>query len=255
MLKRLYPPLRPQSVSEVLDTAFHIYAASLLKVLPFGILQILAGQLTNIYSLATGRPLRSHPHDAPTGIVYAVSLIAVCTIWVAMILRQSAIAQAEPDSLGAPLARALRALPAIVPLVILMAAAIAVGVLLLVLPAVYLLIALSMAMPLLVLEHKGPIDAMKLSVHLIRGHWWRTAGIFAITLLMMLVMYFLASVLVVAAVQFIRAADVALTTAAATVLIVALGAFSAPYGSATALAVLGDLQVRDAAAAAGRAEN
>jgi hypothetical protein len=254
MAKRLYPPLRPQSVSEVLDAAFHIYSASLLKVLPFGILMILAGQLMNIYSLATGRPLRSHPHDAPSGLVYGVSLIAVTTIWAAMMLHQRAIVQAEPTSLRAELARALRALPGIVPLVILMAVALIVGIALLVVPGVYLFVALSMAMPALVLEHKGPIAAMKFSLHLIRGLWWRTLGIFLITAVIVIVFYFLAAILVVVAVQFIRGADVALTTAAATVLIIALGAFSAPYGTATVLAVFGDLRVRDAAAADGHSE-
>jgi len=251
---RLYPPVRPQSVSEVLDTAFHIYTASLLRVLPFGILMILAGQLVNIYSLATGRPLRSHPHDAPTGLVYAIGIIAVTTIWAAMILRQRAIVQAESTSMRAELARAVRALPGIVPLAILMAVAFIIGIALLIAPGVYLFVALSMAMPALVLEHKGPIEAMKFSLHLIRGRWWRTLGIFLVTAVVVIVFYFLAAILVVVAVQFIRGADVALTTAAATVLIIALGAFSAPYGTATALAVFGDLRVRDAAAADGAAE-
>jgi uncharacterized membrane protein len=255
MSKRLYPPVHPQSVGEVLDTAFHIFAASLLKTLPYGILLILAGQLANIYNLATGRPLRSHPPDAPSVLASVVSFIAVATIWAAMILRQRAIAQAEPSSMRGELARALRILPQILAQFILTFAALAVGFVLLVLPGVYLLVALSMALPALVLEHRGPIEAMKFSVHLMRGHWWRTFGIFTITLVIMIVFYFLAAVLVVVAVQFIRGADVALTTAAATVLIIALGAFSAPYGTATALAVFGDLQVRDAAAADGHAEN
>jgi len=56
-------------------------------------------------------------------------------------------------------------------------------------------------------------------------------------------------------VQLMHGADVAITTAAARVLIIALGAVSFPYITATALAVLGDLKVRDAAAADGRAEN
>src|ERR1700685_303012 len=125
MSLRLYPPLRPQSVSEVLDTAFHIFAASLLKNLPSGILLILAGQLVNIYSLATGRPLSALPHDASSGLVYAVSLVAVCTIWIAIILRQCAIAQGETHSMRAELTRALRIVPQIVVLAVLSIAAFA----------------------------------------------------------------------------------------------------------------------------------
>src|ERR1700687_5158900 len=134
MSKRLYSPLRPQSISEVLDTAFQIFAASLPKTLPYGIWIILAGQLGNIYNLAAGRPLGPLvPHDAPSGIVYGVSLIAVFTLWAAMILRQRAMVQGELNSMRVELSRALRTIPALLPLAILMTVAVAVGIVLLVL--------------------------------------------------------------------------------------------------------------------------
>jgi hypothetical protein len=255
MSLRLYPPLRPQSVSEVLDTAFHIFAASLLKNLPYGILLILAGQLVNIYSLATGRPMGTLPHDASSGLVYGVSLIAVCTIWVAIILRQCAIAQAEPSSMRAELARALRTVPQVVALVILTIAAFAVGLVLLVLPGVYILVALSVAMPALVLQRRGPIDAMKFSVHLMRGSWWRTLAVFVVTITILFVFYILAIILAAVAVQFARGADIALVTAAATVLIIALSAFTTPFFAAALLAVFGDLQARQAAIAPAGSES
>jgi hypothetical protein len=254
MSNRLYPPLRPQSVSEVLDTAYHIFAASLIRTLPYGILLILAGQLMNIYNLAAGRPLGSHP-DAPAVLLSVVGFIAVTVLLCALILRQRAIAQGERESMRAELARVLRMLPQLVGVVILVGAAVVLGFVLLLVPGFYLLVALSLAMPALVLEGRGPIDALKLSRHLMRGHWWRTAGIYTITLIVTFVFYFIAAILVVVAVQLIHGADVALTTAAARVLMIALGAFSFPYTTATQLAVLGDLQVRAAAAADGRAEN
>jgi hypothetical protein len=249
MSLRLYPPLRPQSVSEVLDTAFHIFAASLLKNLPYGILLILAGQLVNIYSLATGRPMSALPHDAASGLVYGVSLVAVCTIWVAIILRQCAIAQGETHSMRAELTRALRVVPQIVVLAILSIAAFAVGLVVLVLPGIYLLVALSVALPALVLQRRNPIDAMKFSVHLMRGSWWRTLAVFVVTLTILFVFYILAIILAAVAVQFARGADIALVTAAATVLIIALGAFTTPFFAAALLAVFGDLLARQAAIA------
>jgi Uncharacterised protein family (UPF0259) len=256
MLKRLYPPLRPQSVSEVLDTGYHIFAASVFKTLPYGILLILAGQLVNIYNLATGRPLRSHP-DAVSLLLSLVGFIAVGAIWGALMLHQRAIAQGQPGSMRAELARVLRMLPQLMGLVIVVTVAVVLGLILLVVPGFYFLVALSLATPLLVFEGGGPIDALKLSRHLMRGHWWRTAGIYTITLVVTIVFYFLGAILVVVAVQLIHGADVALTTAAARVLIIAVGAFSVPYTTATQLAVLGDLQVRAAAAAVadGGAEN
>jgi hypothetical protein len=253
MLTRLYPPLRPQSVSEVLDSAFHIFAATLVKTLPYGILLILSGQLVNIYNLATGRPLRSPWHDATSALLSLVSFIAVAPILGATILRQRAIVQGQPSFMRVEFARALRLLPQILAVLLLAGLAILLGLVLLILPGLYLWVALSVAMPAMLLEPKGPIDAIKYSLHLIRGHWWRTAVIYAVTLVLMIVFYFLAAILVVVAVQFIRGADVALMTAAARVLINLLAAVSFPYGVATSLAVFGDLHTRDAAAADVRA--
>jgi hypothetical protein len=253
MSKRLYPPLRPQSVSEVLDSAFHIFAATLFKTLPYGILLILSGQLVNIYNLATGRALQSAWHDATSALLSVVSLIAVAPILGAMILRQRAVAQGQPSFMGVEFTQALRRLPQILAVLLLAAVAILLGMVLLILPGLYLGVALSLALPALLLEQMGPIDALKFSLHLIRGHWWRTAVIYTITLVLMIVFYFLAAILVVVAVQFIRGADVALMSAAARVLIIVLAAVSFPYGLATSLAVFGDLRARAAAGADGRA--
>jgi hypothetical protein len=255
MLKRLYPPRRPQSVGEVLDTAFNILAASLFKTLPYGILLVLASQLVNIYNLATGYPLQYRLHDAQSVLVFLVGYLIQAPTGAAMILRQRAIALAEPYSMRAELRHGLLVVPQIAAVGLLFGLAFAVGLILLVLPGFYLLVALSLATPVLVLDGKGPIDALKLSLHLIRGNWWRTAGIYTITLVIAIVIYLIAAILLVVALQLIHGADVAITTAAARVLIIALGAVSFPYLTATALAVLGDLKVRDAAAADGRAEN
>src|SRR5258707_959267 len=51
----LYPPPRPQSVGEILDSAFRIFRATLLKCLPYATVAVIASQLPNIYYLATGR--------------------------------------------------------------------------------------------------------------------------------------------------------------------------------------------------------
>src|SRR5438132_573719 len=51
MAKTLYPPPRPQSVGEILDSAFRIFRATLVQCLPYAIAAVIAGQLPNIYYL------------------------------------------------------------------------------------------------------------------------------------------------------------------------------------------------------------
>jgi hypothetical protein len=247
----LYPPARPQSIGEVLDTTFKLLGVSLVKTLPYGVLMTIAGQLGNIDNLLTGRNARIFvPRDPATWALWIVSMIGSLLLWAALILRQRAIAQDAPVSMRAELASALQMLPSLAGLFILVTVAVLCGVLLLIVPGVYLAIALSMATPALVLAGKDPIDAMKYSLELIRGHWWRTLGIFLMTGVILCAFYILAIVVTVIVVRFARGADVALVTAATTVLVIALGAFANPCVTAMILAVFGDLEARRAASAA-----
>jgi hypothetical protein len=250
MSERLYPPARPQLISEVLDTAFKIFSVSLLKTLPYGMLITLAGQVVNIYNLVTGRLVRRvFPQDATGWVLYAVGVVLTLTLWAALVLRQRAIAAGAPVAMPAELALALRRVPALVALTLLNMLVVGVGVVLLVIPGLYLLVALWMALPLLILEGSGPIAAMQSSLRLVRGNWWRAFAM----LLVMIAIYFVFIVLgifiVAMAVQLERGADIAVVTATSTVFAISLGAFIGPLFAAVMLAVLGDLQVRRAATA------
>jgi hypothetical protein len=251
----LYPPGRPQSIGEVLDTTFKLLGISLVKTLPYGILMTIVGQLGNIDNLLTGRNARIFvPRDPATWLLWTVSMLGSLLLWAALILRQRAIAQDAPVSMRAELAAAVHMLPSLAGLFILVTAAVLCGALLLIVPGVYLAVAFSMATPALVLAGKGPIDAMNYSLSLIRGHWWRTLGIFLVTAVILCAFYILAIVVTVIVVRFAHGADVALVTAATTVLIIALGAFANPCVTAMILAVFGDLEVRRAAGAASSQE-
>jgi uncharacterized membrane protein len=248
---QLYPPQRAQSIPEVLDTAFKLFSTSLLKVLPYGMLGTLAGQLGNIYNLATGRPLqRFLPRDPASWVVLAMSLVLSMALWAAMLLRQRAISQAAPVSMPAELNSVARRLPALVGLLILQLIAIGVGFVLLIIPGVYIGVALSMAVPALVLEDLGLIAAMKLSLRLMKGNWWRTFAIFLVTFVIVCVFYVLGGIFAAIVAQFERGADIAVVTATSTVVVISLGAVSSPFFAAMTLAIFGDLKVRGAPVAA-----
>jgi hypothetical protein len=117
----------------------------------------------------------------------------------------------------------------------------------LVIPGLYLLIALWLAAPLLILEGKGPIAAMLSSAELVRGNWWRTLAMFLVMIAIYLVFIVLGIIVVALIVELERGADVAVVTATSTVFAISLGAFIGPFFAAVMLAVLGDLQVRHAA--------
>src|SRR6266481_4680433 len=102
----LYPPPRPQSVGEILDSAFRIFRATLLQCLPY------------IYYLATGRGavarIPALIHDPVWWTLYVLGYLIAVVLWSAVLLRQYAIATGGPVATGAELATGLRRLPGMV---------------------------------------------------------------------------------------------------------------------------------------------
>jgi hypothetical protein len=247
MSTQLYPPARAQSIPEVLDTAFKLFSISLLKVLPYGMLGTLAGQLGNIYNLAIGRPLqRFLPRDPVSWLVFGASVTLSTALWAAVLLRQRAISQGAPVSVPAELAIVVRRLPALIGLILLQILAVAAGFIVLVIPGVYIGVALSMAVPALVLDILSPTEAMKLSLRLMKGSWWQTFAIFLVSLAIVVVFYVLGGIFAAIVAQFEQGADVAVVTATSTVVVISLGAVSTPFFAAVSLAIFGNLKARAA---------
>src|SRR5438105_15222602 len=110
----LYPPPRPQSVGEILDSAFRIFSATLLKCLPYSFLGVIVGHLTTFHDLATGHPvvpttLRARQtHDPLWWILLIVATFAVTTLTNAVLLRQYALATCHPAATATGLSTGAR---------------------------------------------------------------------------------------------------------------------------------------------------
>jgi hypothetical protein len=241
----LYSPLRPQSIGEVLDSAFRIFKLSGLKCLPYGVATMLAGQIPNIYELALRRPLKQFGGGDPAWwVLFVVGVVLSMLLWCAQILRQRALIQNQPVAAAAELGLAWRRLPAILACAVLVPAALCVGFALLVLPGLYLLLAFTLCAPPIVFSGMGPIAAMRYGVRLIYGNWWRAFTIYAVGFSAILVFYVLSFMLVAVLLPFAGSGDVAAVTAFSAVLVVILGAIAMPFLSALTLAVYTDLQRR-----------
>jgi ABC-type long-subunit fatty acid transport system fused permease/ATPase subunit len=262
-----YPPQRPLSVGEVLDLSFRIYRATVVKCLLFSAGGVIAGQLANIYMLASGRAqvkgsagwevVATQLRDPPLLALTLIGAVLTLVFYAAVLLRQRQMI--SEGAAGGEFAAALRRLPALLGLVILIwAACVACFVpafvtggglrILLVLAGIialsYGFVAISCAMPVLFIEDAGPLASLSRSWRLTTGSFWRLSVIYTVALIVLLVLY-----VVIAAVAGFLAAilghgDVAMVTAFAEVVGVALGALATPFYGALALAVLGDLKVR-----------
>jgi hypothetical protein len=238
----LYPPQRPQAIGEVLDSAFAIFKVTLLKCLPFGLLAMVTSQLKSIYDLATGRALGSR--DVGSWLFFALGVLASIVLWSAVILRQKAVLELRETSGAAELARAARALPSMAISLALGLLGCAVGLVLLVLPGLYLMLAFPFVWQVILFEQRRPVEAFAASRRLIYGNAWRVLTIFCVGLSMLLVFDIIVYMLVAVLLQFAGAGDVTLVTSAAPVVVIALGAITSPFLCALGLAAYGDLQVR-----------
>ena len=257
----LYPPSRPQSVGEILDAAFRIFRATVLKSLPFAALALIAGQLPNIYYLATGgvAAMVAASYQPLWWVLYCVGYVIGVLLWSMILLRQHSIATGHSGTGESDTAAVLSRAPAIVltwilalvacgiwfaPLGLLHGLGIVGAALLLAIPATWVFVRLSSAWVALLLTGKGPTESLTHSWQLTAGSFWRLSLIYTVAIILLFVLYVLSGVVaVVLALPFARG-DIAVLTAVSTVVVVILGAIGTPFYIALALAVFGDLTVR-----------
>jgi hypothetical protein len=273
MADPLYPPTRPLSVGETLDSAFRIFGATLLRCLPYAVTGKIVGQLPNIYYLLTGRvrTLGLAFWDPLWWLLALVGMAVAVFMWCAMLLRQYGIATRHATTLEGELRTSAQRAPGVLLIGILifvtfMVCALPIGfiagivrafagvsvgvgagvavVLLWLIPASWLLLRWSCAGTVYVLGDQGPLDSMRRSWHLTAGSYWRLTLIYSVALVLVLVLYGVSTGITTLVTLLLAGGDVALSTAVATAAAVLVSAIALPFYSALALVVLGDLSVR-----------
>jgi hypothetical protein len=260
MSSAFYPPVRPLSVGEVLDLVFQIFKATLVKGLPYGICAVIAQQLPNIYALGSGATVRqSLAAGQPVRMaLFGVGVSLALMAWSALLLRQRAIIEQRPTSIGAELSEALRRLPSFLAATLLFLLVVGGGpAVLLVVPrhyrtearipieilSLYLAILLSCAWPAVLFAGQGPLGALRQSVRLVWGNWWRVALIYGVGGAIVIVVAVLLGALIAAIVSSLGA-GIPVMTSVFTEVANALGAVTAPFAGAMLLATFADLRVR-----------
>jgi hypothetical protein len=273
----LYPPSRPQSAGEALDSAFRIFGATLAKCLPYAVGAVIIGQLPNLYGLVVHHSLLQGPLQIQAvrdPLWWILALIAMCgamALTNALILRQYGLASGHGFATRIELATGARRVPGLlligllvmltivaflVPVFIVIGAArvatspvtvVAYATLtglVLLIPASWVLVRWSCAGTVYLLTDRGALESMGHSWRLTAGSFWRLSLIYTVAILLLLVLYVL-SIAITGALSFVFGhGDIAVVTAAAAVAIILLRAVVSPFYCALALAILGELSVR-----------
>jgi hypothetical protein len=176
------------SVSDMLATAAQLFRASLLKCLPLGMLAVLCAQLPNIYWIATGHTISfSAEYDANFELLTFLGTAIELWLIGAMMLRQRAVVLGAPVRAGSELRAALRRLPVILVSTLLATLCVAAGLVVLIVPGIFLLVCFLVLMPVVLFDGLGPYAALLRSVHLIRRLWWKALAAFVIASLVFFV--------------------------------------------------------------------
>jgi hypothetical protein len=267
----LYPPSGPQTIGQVLDSGFRLFQASLLRCMLPGALAMIAGQTAAIYNLLTGRSL-TRSAAVPSVeyfILYFVGMVLMLFLYGLLFIRQHGIASARPLSLREEVSQVLRRLPAYVGVTVIsvifvlmlgiiiglvwgfsaaggggLMAVIVVGALL---TPVLLYVATPVVSttPAVLLDGKGPIEAIRYAFRLVQGAWWRSTAIYTVAVVVLIVFYFVAMVFVALMIPLLGGArDLAAIAAATAVAWVVLGGVGMPFFSAVVLCTYGELKVR-----------
>ena len=268
----LYPPARPQTVREVLDTGILIFKATLGATLAWGMLMALAAELPNLRNIALGVPLQ-HPEEAdPQWWAWGVAgWILSLLLWSVLLLRQKAVAAGERGSTLAELKVAAVQLSRLIAVAALWMVALALAlvpygiglqmaglagirtasdalmaVMLspLTLPAVWLSVALMLAPVLVVVQKLGPIAALQESLRLTQGHWWRASVVSGVAFGVLLLLLLLIAMVAGVGVGMAGVRDVRVAMLVAVPVGIIWSALSCVAMSAVLLALLGDLRVR-----------
>lgn len=188
--ENLLPSSRPASVGEVLDAGFRLFRQSLPRCLPFSLFAVLCGQLPSVYLLRSDQPLAlDAPKDALWWVLMGIAALGTLWSWVAIMLRQ----QQETMTVAKAMLTAAQLLPRAFALLILAMLIVGVGSLLLIVPGIYLLVALWPALPILVFEGADVRRALDASLQLVRGEWRHLAVILLVAAISVLALFVIGS--------------------------------------------------------------
>ena len=251
------PQLRPLGVGEILDAGFRLVRRR------FGTLVVctlvVATPLTvisTLLQLSTAPESFDFSSDGTTttdaeGSAIAASLIANVIQYVMIVLIFAACFRAVSAAYLGQEVRAreslrfavTRMVPLLVALLLVTLALIPAFMLLLV-PGIWLGVRLSMTFPAIVFERLGPLAGMARSFRLVKGHWWRTFGVFLVAVLLMFVLSFALGAVLGILAGVVAPGNEALAAVVMAVVTILVSAALYPVWAAITAVLYYDLRVR-----------
>jgi hypothetical protein len=205
-------PSAPRSIGGVLDDAIRLYRKSLSSCLP---LTLVAAVILAIPGLILGRRMLNVAAGGPQAMLalmkspsYSLSYLAIMLIYTvfycALISNINTIAHGGQASISNALIIGLKRLFPTFMVSVFFLLMIVIGIILLIIPGIYLWGIFQLAFTVLIVENTGIFESFGISRRLIKGHWWRSATILTVALIIMIVFALIAGIIGGALVGMLR---------------------------------------------------
>jgi len=182
---------QPQTIGQVLDHSFKLYAAAFKKVLPLSFMGALLMAIPGFLA----------PHDASGDLAAMGDAMGQSLLWVALFLpvyfilasgliyQMQGVAESRDVGLQEALMRGAKTLLPIIIGIILYVLILMVGFVLLIIPGIILSVSLYFWYTGVVLDNESPLQALKHSHRLVWGNWRRTLTVLSVFWIILLVVY------------------------------------------------------------------
>jgi hypothetical protein len=255
--------MRPRRVGEILDAAIKIYlrnARTLMGLTAVVVIpmRILAG-IVLLSTLPAGSDVpggtfnlnsSSQPTTDRAAVLGANGALLVIELIVALLVVAActkAVSDAyldQPVDAAGSLRFALRRLPALFVLYILIYVGLIVAFILFIVPGIWLYAAWSVAVPAMLIERRGPFRSLGRSRRLVKGRWWATAAVLIVAALMVTLIAGAIEALLIAVASLPSQPSLLLAVTASTLSGIIATIITEPFRAATTTLLYYDLRVR-----------
>lgn len=258
----LLPLPRPLMTGEVLDAAFRLFRAGILRCLPYSGLAVLVLELPTLYSTFLASPGRGALSAIPHSKLIGVSLILLLSVALlgVITLRLNAVAQGRRPRFRSELATTVKRLPNAVLLTVLMLLYPALCLLLwplmanslpmealvfAVVPVLWPAAFFVIALPAFWCDGLGPFAAIAQSVRLSVRRSWRMVGAILTTGVMLMAFNLLPMIFAAMITPLFGRVDLFMVATVASIFYLVVGAFGVPFVLAVLIVAYHDLKIRE----------
>jgi hypothetical protein len=183
--------LRPLAFGEILDGAFVIYRRHFATLFVTALIPLVPTAVgMGAFGFFTAGTMEADAAAASAAglfLLYPVMLLATAVMWAALIQETASAVEGRPVDRGAAYRAAFRRLLPLVAVSVVVFLLAALGFLLLIVPGILVMIALFAVWHVVVLEERGPLEALARSRELARGAWLRILGVWFVSWIIVMI--------------------------------------------------------------------